>query len=221
MIVLASADAAVQKRWAEAVPARESSVRIARTQAEVEGLMSGRHPQVLVLDLRLPELRRLAGIAALLGYSPATRIMAMAEVPDDDEALAALRAGACGYANLYMDPRLLGHAVDSLRAGEVWVSRKLVQRLLDAVVGGAGFAPAGAGSDSALNGLSARERQIARLIGEGASNKDIAAALEITERTVKAHLSAVFDKLGVRDRLQLALLVNGRRPMNGSGRKAV
>lgn len=221
MIVLASTDAAVQRRWSEGLPHNHAAVRQAASLAEVEGLLAGRHPDVLVLDLRLPELRRVAGIADLLRYSPGTRVLAMAEVPEDDEALSALRAGARGYANLYMDPRLLARAVEALRQGEVWVARRLVQRLIEAAAGvGPGIAAAGNASNAALDGLSARERQIALLIGDGASNRDIAGALDITERTVKAHLSTVFDKLGVRDRLQLALLVNGRLALNGASKRA-
>lgn len=221
MIVLASADAAVQRRWSEGLPQNQAAVRQALSLAEVEGLLAGRHPEVLVLDLRLPELHRVAGIAQLLRYSPATRVLAMAAVPEDEEALAALRAGARGYANLYMDPKLLARAVDTLRRGEVWVARALVQKLIEAALRvGPGAAPAANASGAALAGLSARERQIALLIGDGASNRDIARALDITERTVKAHLSTVFDKLGVRDRLQLALVVNGRLGLNGVSKKA-
>lgn len=213
MIVLASADAAVLERWSQALPQAQAALRRVATLAELEGLLAGRQPDVVVLDLRLPELRRTAGVPALLRFSRTTHVLAMAEVPEDDEALAVLRAGAHGYANLYMDPRLLARAVEVLSAGEAWVSRQVVDRLLALVSAThttAGATASDAADVPALAPLSARERQIARLIGNGASNKDIARALEITERTVKAHLSAVFDKVGVRDRLQLALLVNGR-----------
>lgn len=219
MIVLASADAAVQRRWSEGLPQSHAAVRHAVSLAELEGLLAGRHPEVLVLDLRLPELNRVAGITELLRYSADTRVLAMAAVPEDEEALAALRAGARGYANLYMDPRLLARAVEALRRGEAWVARGLVQKLIEATLRASSAAAPNA-SHAALHALSAREREIALLIGDGASNKDIASALAITERTVKAHLSTVFDKLGVRDRLQLALVVNGRLGINGVSKKA-
>jgi two-component system, NarL family, nitrate/nitrite response regulator NarL len=208
MIVLASADAAVLRRWGEALPHNRAAVRQAATLADLEGLMSGRRPQLVVLDLRLPELRRIVGLPALLRYSPDTRVLTMAETPSDEEALAALRAGARGYANVHMDPRLLARAMHALSQGEVWVARRLVHRLLETFVG---MRPAIAGTSppGALTALSSREREIALLIGEGSSNKDIARRLDISERTVKAHLSSVFDKLGVRDRVQLALIVNG------------
>jgi len=66
---------------------------------------------------------------------------------------------------------------------------------------------------TALAALSAREHQVAQAVARGGTNKEIARAMGITERTVKAHLSAIFEKLGVRDRLQLSLIVNGVETM--------
>lgn len=136
-------------------------------------------------------------------------MVALSRTPDEDEGLALLRAGARGYCNLYIDPRLLGKVVNAVQGGEVWVGRRLVDRLVELV---AGTSPhrAGAAGLAALEVLTPREREIARLVGEGINNKLIARRLDITERTVKAHLGSVFAKLGVSGRLQLALLVTGR-----------
>ncbi len=209
MILLASEDASLMDRWAVAVGGRGTLIRRVRLLAEAEGALAGRRPAVMLLDLSLGELSGAFGIAGLLGFSPETRIIAMSHQPNDDEGIAALRAGARGYCNAYIDPRLLAKAVGTVQNGEAWVGRRLTDRLV-ALVGQ--HAPAQVDTDSSpdLDLLTAREQEIALQIGSGCSNKVIAQRLGITERTVKAHLGSVFAKLGVQDRLQLALLVTGR-----------
>ncbi len=209
MILLTSDDASLMDRWAVAVGGRGTLIRRVRLLAEAEGILAGRRPDVMLLDLSLTDLSGAAGIAGLLSFSPQTRIIALSHQPSDDEGIAALRAGARGYCNAYIDPRLLAKAVSTVQNGEAWVGRRLTDRLV-ALVGQ--NAPLQVDTDSSidLDLLTPREQQIALQIGNGSSNKAIAQRLGITERTVKAHLGSVFAKLGVHDRLQLALLVTGR-----------
>lgn len=216
MILLASENASLMDRWAVAVGGRGTLIRRVRLLAEAEGALAGRRPDVMLLDLSLSDLSLsgAAGIAGLLSFSPQTRIIALSHQPNDEEGIAALRAGARGYCNAYIDPRLLAKAVTTVQNGEAWVGRRLTDRLV-ALVGQ--NAPLQVDTDSSidLDLLTAREQQIALQIGIGSSNKLIAQRLGITERTVKAHLGSVFAKLGVRDRLQLALLVTGRMQHSG------
>jgi DNA-binding NarL/FixJ family response regulator len=216
MILLASEDASLMDRWAVAVGGRGTLIRRVRLLAEAEGALAGRRPDVMLLDLSLSDLSLsgAAGIAGLLSFSPQTRIIALSHQPNDEEGIAALRAGARGYCNAYIDPRLLAKAVTTVQNGGAWVGRRLTDRLV-ALVGQ--NAPLQVDTDSSidLDLLTAREQQIALQIGMGSSNKLIAQRLGITERTVKAHLGSVFAKLGVRDRLQLALLVTGRMQHSG------
>ncbi len=210
MILLASEDASLMDRWAVAVGGRGTLIRRVSLLAEAEGTLAGRRPDVMLLDLSLDDLSGPAGIAGLLSFSPATRVIALSHQPNDDEGIAALRAGARGYCNAYIDPRLLAKAVTTVQNGEAWVGRRLTDRLV-ALVG----QPIAAQVDTdygldVLDALTTREQEIALHIGSGSSNKAIAQRLGITERTVKAHLGSVFAKLGVQDRLQLALLVTGR-----------
>ncbi|MFP5464581.1 MAG: LuxR C-terminal-related transcriptional regulator [Gammaproteobacteria bacterium] len=209
MILLTSEDASLMDRWAVAVGGRGTLIRRVRLLAEAEGTLAGRRPDVMLLDLSLGDLSGPAGIAGLLSFSPATHLIALSHQPNDEEGIAALRAGARGYCNAYIDPRLLAKAVTTVQNGEAWVGRRLTDRLV-ALVGQ--NAPLQVDTDSSvdLDLLTAREQQIALQIGMGSSNKIIAQRLGITERTVKAHLGSVFAKLGVHDRLQLALLVTGR-----------
>lgn len=209
MILLASDDATLMDRWAIAIGGRGTLVRRVTDMAAVEGALAGRQPAVLLLDLALCDSAGAAGIAELRTFSPGTHIVAMSRQPSDDEGVAVLRAGARGYCNVHIDQRLLAKAVSSVQNGEVWVGRRLVDRLV-ALVGSAARPDAPQDDVADLELLTAREREIARLVGSGHANKAIAARLGITERTVKAHLGAVFSKLDVHDRLQLALLITGR-----------
>ena len=134
-------------------------------------------------------------------------ILAASSSPDDDEGLAVLNAGASGYCHSHAPLETLRQALDVIASGELWVGRALLSRLLrlvDTRLPRTGLA------DWATP-LTEREREVAQLAAVGSSNLSIALALGITERTVKAHLKAVFDKLDLSDRLQLALRVHGVR----------
>ena len=124
--------------------------------------------------------------------------------PSDEKGLAALSSGAVGYAHAHAAPQLLRTIESVVRNQGVWVGESLLGRLARAI-GAVTAAPAELGQHPALDKLSGREREVAVLVGQGESNKEIARRLDVSERTVKAHLTAIFDKLGVRDRLQLAV----------------
>ena len=134
-------------------------------------------------------------------------ILATSSMPNDDEGLAALNAGASGYCHSHAPVETLLQALDVIASGELWVGRALLSRLLRLVDS---RLPRSGLADWATP-LTEREREVAHLAALGESNLAIAGALGITERTVKAHLKAVFEKLQVADRLQLALRVHGVR----------
>lgn len=131
-------------------------------------------------------------------------IVVLSNVPEDEQGMAVLASGATGYCSALTLPEVLRQVANVVEHGGLWVGPQLMRRLMQ------GLAVRNTGSaDPALDLLSQRERQVAEATSRGSSNKEIARAMGITERTVKAHLSAAFEKLGVRDRMQLALLVNG------------
>jgi DNA-binding NarL/FixJ family response regulator len=139
------------------------------------------------------------------------RIVALSDRPNDEEALQLLDAGAVGYCHARAAAPTLQQVGTVVANGGLWVGQSLLTRLIGALQNAL---PQPAAPDQRLDRLSPREREAAIMAGSGASNREIAARLCITERTVKAHLSAVFAKLGVRDRLQLALLLRGSQPHN-------
>ena len=135
----------------------------------------------------------------------ALRLIAASSNPKDEEAIAALDAGCAGYCHAYADPAQLRQVAQVVQAGHVWIGPALMQKLIRSA---SQARPARQASDWA-QALTARETQVAQLVAQGASNLDIASQCGISERTVKAHLSAVFEKLAVVDRMQLALKVHG------------
>ena len=140
-------------------------------------------------------------------------IVALSDRPDDDEALACFAAAARGSCNSHAAPAVLRQVAGVALQGGLWIGEALMQRLLQATARLPLPAPAvePADHDWAAS-LTERERQVAVAVAGGASNKEVARQFDITERTVKAHVGAILDKLGVRDRLQLSLVVHGRRP---------
>lgn len=131
-------------------------------------------------------------------------VMVASSRPNDEEGTQVLSAGAHGYCHAYAPSSSLGQALSVVRDGGIWMGRSLVTRLLQLV---SERAPSQDGWTKGL--LTEREDTVSRRAASGQPNAEIAKALGITERTVKAHLSASFEKLGVADRLQLALLVHG------------
>ena len=133
-------------------------------------------------------------------------LILLADEPSEDEAMAALAAGASGYCNGHAAPEVLKQVAMVVENGGIWVGQGLMQRLLAST---ARLLPADIVDSSWRTSLTAREQETALLLAKGASNKEIARQLSITERTVKAHVSAMLEKLGARDRMQLSLIING------------
>ena len=134
------------------------------------------------------------------------RIIALHDEPNDENGLAALSSGASGYANAHAAPQVLQTIESVVRSQGLWVGEALLSRLLRTFTAApAEPLAAPAESRAVMAKLTEREREVALKVASGESNKEIARELDVAERTVKAHLTAVFDKLGVRDRLQLAI----------------
>ncbi len=190
-------------RWCEAFPEGGSGDR--------ETLLAAAEPPQLVWlptghedwDKRL---------AALVGAMPQSRFAVVSMTPDEREAIRALDAGARAYCHAYATPELYREVALVVGHGGLWVGPELMAK----VIGAARRALPAAGAARIPSSLSARESEVARAVSEGLSNKEIADRLGITERTVKAHLGMVFEKLGVRDRLQLVLRLSEHPDMAGT-----
>ena len=158
--------------------------------------------------LLLPAGQQVAATISRLRKALAGRsLIVLADEPSEDEAMAALSAGAAGYCNSHAAPQVLRQVATVVENGGVWIGQSLMQRFLAA---SARLLPEPAAEINAWRAsLTPREQEVAAALAKGASNKEIARQLDITERTVKAHVGATLEKLGARDRLQLSLIING------------
>jgi two-component system NarL family response regulator len=193
---------------------------VADYRSLVETLLYVR-PQILLLDIDLPNLNGQKGVATLRSLNSVTKIIAVCRSITDDTELALFKSGgirACCRTDT--DSHDLKRIIVAVQAGELWIRRSLTLRLLDDV--GAieleEVRPSKCLDAGRLVALTQREREIALLVGDGNSNKLIARRLDITERTVKAHLTEIFRKLGIHDRLMLALRVVTSNTSNESER---
>ena len=186
--------------WSDAFP----GARIMSYPSRDSKLALNPSPSVIWLHVAgdKPEPSLLVQEVALA--APRCPIVVLSNVPNDEEGLSVLEAGAVGYTSALAVPEVLNQVAAVVENGGLWVGPNLMQRLIAAMAGQSTRL-----NNDKLEKLSVREKEVALAVASGASNKEIARQLSISERTVKAHLSAAFERLGVRDRLQLSLLING------------
>lgn len=138
------------------------------------------------------------------------RVLVLSMSPNIEEAFKAFSAGARGYGHAWSSPFVLKQMDAATEQNGLWVGENLFTELMQL-----SQRPQSRSKESVLqeeSGLSARELEVAKLVAEGKSNKEAARALNITERTVKAHLGAIFRKLNIRDRIQLVLHFKTTKP---------
>jgi DNA-binding NarL/FixJ family response regulator len=223
MILIASPSSATRRRWQQAL-AGSYPIHEAAGRDWMEKALAQFKPEVLLMDLDPGRFGGLKQIQSLLRLSPLTRIILFRNTPTKSEGVAAIKAGAKGYCGKNLvSAALLRKAVERVRSGEIWVGRELGSALLEELVLTklreeylANRKNEVTDADDLLSSLSPRERQIAEMVGWGERNKEISNRLNITEKTVKAHLTMIFRKLGLSDRLQLALYMNRFNPFGHS-----
>jgi DNA-binding NarL/FixJ family response regulator len=186
--------------WQEAFP----RAVIVGAASEMRGLNK---PGVIWCRLRASE--SLADVLAGVDISSGHPVVVLSDEPDEELVMSALSAGASGCCNSRAAPEVLRQVALAVGNGGLWIGQSLLQRMVGATAKSLGQRPNQAKNERWGDKLSDRERQVARLVAGGASNKEIATHLNIAERTVKAHMTAIFDKLQLRDRLQLSLRING------------
>jgi DNA-binding NarL/FixJ family response regulator len=176
----------------------------AATCAEAVALATGTQPDVIVLDLDLGGENAIASMPTLQRVAPDTRILVLTGVRDPEVHRQAIRQGALGLVMKEKAVETLLHAIMQVRAGEVWLEPTMIARVLGELTRPQ---PAQQVSAEAANiaKLTEREREVITLVGEGLRNKHVAARLYISEATVRHHLTAIFAKLGIADRFELAI----------------
>ncbi|GID26264.1 response regulator transcription factor [Paractinoplanes brasiliensis] len=159
-------------------------------------------PDVIVMDLRMPGVDGISATSRVLAERPATRVLVLTTFGDDDHLYPALNAGACGFLLKDAPPAELLNGIRRAAAGDSPFSRDVLQRLVRRAT------DAGAERPSRVEGLTAREQDVLRLVGEGLSNTEIAERLHIGITTVKTHITALMTKTGSPNRVRLALVAH-------------
>jgi len=202
---LCSAKESVIERWHEGLKGYSTS-HFDSVEA-VYAALEKETPNLLLLHLQLPGLDGVQGALILRQRFPDVRLLAFADKPENEEALLLLQNGSHGYFNSYLAPHLLSKSVALVESGDVIVNRELIVDLIARFTSGI-VEPSDIENQNIVSDLTGREREIVRGICQGMSNKRIANTLGISERTVKAHLSSIFRKADVHDRLHLAMKMN-------------
>jgi DNA-binding NarL/FixJ family response regulator len=165
-----------------------------------EALASALRPDVILLDLELPAMSGQDAISAFAQHLPAARILIFTAYDTEERILGAIRSGASGYLLKGATAEEIARAIRSIHRGDSYLEPRVAAKVM-AQLG----APRGTHS-----ALSHREREVLRLVAAGESNKQVAHSLAITERTVKFHISSIFNKLGAENRAQAVALAAQR-----------
>jgi len=202
-ILLSSANDSVIDRW-KGLLKDKYDLDQANTLSELRSCCTDEKFALILLHRPLVDTETFVEIRRL---NPLCRIFLLSDKPNEEEGLTFLKLGIVGYANTYISAERLAEATRIVSSGAVWLGQKVMQRL---ILDSYNRAKEKAASDSEekLKSLTTREKEIANLIAQGQSNLEIAANLDITERTVKAHLSSIYEKTKTGSRLNLALLIN-------------
>lgn len=167
----------------------------AGTGREAVRLAAELEPDVALMDLQMPVMDGVEATETIRSRNPATEVLVLTTFDDDELIWGAIRAGAKGYLLKDAPPDALFNAIRKVAAGETLIPPEILSRLTEVIRQGG---PAVETEEQ----LTDREREILHLIARGLSNKEIAAALFISDNTVKTHISNLFEKLGVNDRTQ-------------------
>jgi DNA-binding NarL/FixJ family response regulator len=159
------------------------------------------HPTVILMDVRMPELDGLEATRRILAADSLARVLILTTFDLDEYVYEALRAGASGFVLKDDPPEQLIAAVRTVAAGDALLSPTVTKRVIKSFTRSPRPAP-----PKELDDLTERERDVFRLIASGRSNAEIAQDLYISDTTVKTHVTHIFQKLNLRDRVQLVVL---------------
>ena len=213
VILVASNNTALIERFTSVLD-EVFSLEVTTSSSGLDTLISQSNPQLIMIDPALFNDTLTETITAAINQATEARIIIL----EDDEnkpvdQLALFKTGVHGFLSHTITSTLLLKAVHAVYGGETWVPRQLITRLIGELArdSSAGTHTLNFAGNSSIEHLTPREMQVAEMVHRGGNNKLIARELDISERTVKAHLSAIFRKLDIENRLHLALFFSELR----------
>lgn len=214
MFVVVSQSPEFRRKWTSVLE-RRGGVRHADTLTAGQTALLEKRPSLMLVDAKLQGTIPTALIQELRLQCGETRLLLGDTAFAPLEELAALAAGAVACCDANLQGEEFERIVGIVLNGGVWVSQGTIPLLVSKLQAFSARPEPDPGprapAPDRLEGLTQRQREVAKMVAGGASNKHIARALDISDRTVKAHLTAIFEKLGTSDRLQLALYVTDRK----------
>jgi DNA-binding NarL/FixJ family response regulator len=172
---------------------------------EVVGMVQRVDPDLVLLDLRMPGLDGLSVLQQLQQSNRRTRVIVLTASEDKNEFVQAMKLGCSGIVQKQSAPELIVKSIRKVLAGEIWLDSQATAAVMRQLAAPPADVVPAASLGRECSPLSRREHEIVSLVAQGYTNKEMAQKLFISEQTVKNHLHNVFDKLGVSDRLELAL----------------
>lgn len=171
-----------------------------------EGVQLAREliPDVVLMDLVMPGIDGVEATRQLKAVSPSTRVIVLTSFADDDKVFPAIKAGAISYLLKDVSPEELAHAIRAAQRNEAVLHPEVAARLMQEF-------SAPRPDEAPVEQLTPREMEVLRLIARGKSNKEIADALIVSEKTVKTHVSNILSKLHLADRTQAAIYALRKR----------
>jgi DNA-binding NarL/FixJ family response regulator len=195
MYIFATDDKKVEKYWRALLKQEDQSFHFLETSA-IETAAKHSEMIVLLLDIRLRnDVQDL-----ITWYDPL--VFCLSENPSYDEGLESIKKQAKGYGNIFLNEEHFHHAMSTIMLGQLWLHPVIVEQILTKLVT---IDTAQEAKEDYRQILTKRENEVAELAVTGLTNKEIASHMSITERTVKAHLSNIYEKLDVHDKFALAI----------------
>ena len=179
---------------------------------EVAKLVERTKPDVLLLDLKMPKGDIVQTLLEVKDINPATKVLVLTAFSEDENIFNAAKGGARGYVLKGTDFSTLLRAIKTVHGGGLWIDKELpAAEAFEEIAQDQADDLSDAREDSgAIKTLTRREMEILRLVAEGLTNEEIGKKIFISEKTVKTHLTNIFDKLKVNNRFKAALLIMGR-----------
>ncbi|MEV3992586.1 response regulator transcription factor [Streptomyces sp. NPDC049837] len=183
--------------------------------ADVPALVDRAAPDVVLMDIRMPHVDGLTATERLRARPGAPDVVVLTTFHADEQVLRALRAGAAGFVLKDTPPAEIVDAVRRVAAGDPVLSPAVTRRLMTHVAGHATENTRQTAATARLDTLAEREREVALAVGRGRTNAEIAASLYMSVPTVKTHVSRILARLGLNNRVQIALLVHDSGLLDG------